>query len=667
MMNPFSHFRRIPAMKRPAAWIAAGLVVNAILAATANARFHWFFLSGSSVTMPVREVFVWTIIIVAILANLAQIAGLTCLLRKVFRIWWIGAFAWAATIGLWPLAALLPVLLRLGDRPAARLAAWGGAAFLLAGVCYGLMEGADVPAAYWGVLVFGYLGTGLVLAALRRHEGNTSSHRAFAWVFAATVAIAIATQPAWHVRRMERQADEAFDSLLETLGFSREQVEAMFVLHPPVATEDDVLAALNAGALDAEGDSLSELRKMVYASKGGKGSVRLHPLLLEEIDAIKTWFATHTNRATAADAVSSSPDYRSCLPGPETFENAVAANVLQPDPRLTISDSMSYASLIQIRADAALTIGEGTAGAEAAIRFHNMAARFEQMPTLLNFLVASEIDGLESVLLHIRIDLWSEEALLAMQRRADNAVEAAEQRARAALACEACYMKYIGKQAVTELMQSGTALLRGSRAFDFWMAEEFRAQFRFMAESWEAERPLFATAEDEPLGETIVRLEEEEEKRSRVLPPVAKMTVRAQSSTIDEFTVTVRNRAAFVRAAVAIERYRRTHGSLPPSLDELVPDFLPSVPVDAHDGKPLAYEPGPIAIPEEVFPVLDDPDALAVKARAHQGFEPEPETRTLPAQTLPGFLLAMPNYRHSRPDYRKRERDDTDYFFFIPD
>ncbi len=70
---------------------------------------------------------------------------------------------------------------------------------------------------------------------------------------------------------------------------------------------------------------------------------------------------------------------------------------------------------------------------------------------------------------------------------------------------------------------------------------------------------------------------------------------------------------------------------------------------------------------QEEFPVLDDPDALAAKARAHQGFAPEPETRTLPAQTLPGFRLAMPNYRHSRPDYRKRERADTDYLFFIPD
>ena len=37
----------------------------------------------------------------------------------------------------------------------------------------------------------------------------------------------------------------------------------------------------------------------------------------------------------------------------------------------------------------------------------------------------------------------------------------------------------------------------------------------------------------------------------------------------------------------------------------------------------------------------------------------EPETRTLPAQTLPGFRLTLPDYRGSK-------RRDTDHFFYIP-
>jgi len=47
--------------------------------------------------------------------------------------------------------------------------------------------------------------------------------------------------------------------------------------------------------------------------------------------------------------------------------------------------------------------------------------------------------------------------------------------------------------------------------------------------------------------------------------------------------------------ALAIERYRLSHGQLPASLDDLVPDHLPGVPQDPFDGRPLRYrrlEPG---------------------------------------------------------------------------
>lgn len=43
------------------------------------------------------------------------------------------------------------------------------------------------------------------------------------------------------------------------------------------------------------------------------------------------------------------------------------------------------------------------------------------------------------------------------------------------------------------------------------------------------------------------------------------------------------------RVALAIERYRLRHRELPKSLDDLVPEFLPEVPLDPFDGKPLRY------------------------------------------------------------------------------
>ena len=43
------------------------------------------------------------------------------------------------------------------------------------------------------------------------------------------------------------------------------------------------------------------------------------------------------------------------------------------------------------------------------------------------------------------------------------------------------------------------------------------------------------------------------------------------------------------RVAIALERHRLKHGSFPPSLEELVPGFLPVIPKEVFDGAPLHY------------------------------------------------------------------------------
>jgi hypothetical protein len=41
------------------------------------------------------------------------------------------------------------------------------------------------------------------------------------------------------------------------------------------------------------------------------------------------------------------------------------------------------------------------------------------------------------------------------------------------------------------------------------------------------------------------------------------------------------------RTGLAVEAYRRQHGQYPERLEQLVPEFLPAVPVDPRDGQPL--------------------------------------------------------------------------------
>lgn len=45
-----------------------------------------------------------------------------------------------------------------------------------------------------------------------------------------------------------------------------------------------------------------------------------------------------------------------------------------------------------------------------------------------------------------------------------------------------------------------------------------------------------------------------------------------------------------VLAALAVERHRNRFGRLPHSLEDLVPEFLKTIPIDPYDGKPLKYK-----------------------------------------------------------------------------
>ena len=43
------------------------------------------------------------------------------------------------------------------------------------------------------------------------------------------------------------------------------------------------------------------------------------------------------------------------------------------------------------------------------------------------------------------------------------------------------------------------------------------------------------------------------------------------------------------QTALAVERFRLAHGTLPERLDALVPQFVSAVPADPFDGQPLRY------------------------------------------------------------------------------
>ena len=193
-----------------------------------------------------------------------------------------------------------------------------------------------------------------------------------------------------------------------------------------------------------------------------------------------------------------------------------------------------------------------------------------------------------------------------------------------------------------------SAFLFSSIAFDYWIAAERRAYYRHALVTWKEANRILGLGASASLGEEIERFREEDDRRGTALPPLAAAFSASLPFTLERI-VFLRDKASFVRAAVAVERFRRAKGALPPSLDALVPEFISDIPRSARTGAPLLYEPGPIEIPEETLPLLRDPDEAAAESRNRSGdtrlatHDESRETRILPAMTLPGFRLTLPD------------------------
>ncbi len=667
------------ALRTPAFSIAAGLFATAATGLCAHLVVYWLLLSGRVwPRLHVRETILFLGGIV-LAAQLLLAAGLSRLLRKAFRVWWAGAILWglaSVATGLWPLAALVPAALRLKNRRAALFAALAGGVFLLAGA---LLPAGCLHAAFWSIPVICAAATVLTLAALRALDDGARPHRSLAWMFALVFLASIATQPALHVGRVSREADAALAELLEAID-SPVDPHSMLPGPPPVPVAEDPVAALDADAIESDKRSFSTLGRMLAPPYGAPP--RRHPWAQEELAAVAAWFATHTNLTAEADAMTDAPGYRSCLPGAESFVEAARGPFGSREPRAP--EALTVAQVLYRRAHMALAAGDGDAGADAVRRLGNLLPIFEREPLLESFLMSVFIRDLALRLIERRIDLWNEEDLLALRRLAEDSPAWAERRVRIVLASSflcgegmfriiledtlrgGCLFLSEGNATSSGWrgMAAGYALLRGSSVPDYWIAAECRAYYRNALLTWKAARRILEMDEGPALDGEIRRLHEDDSQRGTALPPLAASYSAYLPDIMLDRLVASRDMASFIRAAVAVERFRRARGALPASLDALVPDFLAAVPLAARTGKPLLYEPGPIEVPEETFPVLRDPDEAAAESRGEggdtrlaTGGKPGPETRTLPAMTLPGFRLTLPDA------YGRQNRDQTIDFF----
>jgi hypothetical protein len=107
--------------------------------------------------------------------------------------------------------------------------------------------------------------------------------------------------------------------------------------------------------------------------------------------------------------------------------------------------------------------------------------------------------------------------------------------------------------------------------------------------------------------------------------------------TLLERAVEAESRRRVLVTAIALERYRVRHGSLPKSLAELAPDLVPAVPVDFIDGQPLRYQPqsdGHFVLYSVGLDGRDDGGTLAQPKAAGYAGMPGPHSGPAPADLV---------------------------------
>jgi hypothetical protein len=76
---------------------------------------------------------------------------------------------------------------------------------------------------------------------------------------------------------------------------------------------------------------------------------------------------------------------------------------------------------------------------------------------------------------------------------------------------------------------------------------------------------------------------------SRGSKPLLIRSVGFSTSMVDHAVLGSKAGLRCAIVAIALERYRRVHGRWPDSLAALVPEYIPSVPIDPYDGAPLRF------------------------------------------------------------------------------
>lgn len=243
--------------------------------------------------------------------------------------------------------------------------------------------------------------------------------------------------------------------------------------------------------------------------------------------------------------------------------------------------------LLSLRTLDSILRGEDDAAANSAVSMLRMIRIFDFHPTMVLHAVKAGFVALacEDIRLLLERGHPSEESLAKLQKVLSETIPAnALERT---LLAERVYQTEMARNLIPEnitsrLLQDKVPDLpeRLPVPATFWIRLRLRQKavryFRDMTRLITAARRPWPEPWDAIIGNAV----KSGKKPSRLLSSSA-MSVRLTAQTLTAMRCTI--------LAIVIERYRRSHGELPGSLDEVLPAYISSIPLDPFTGKKLLY------------------------------------------------------------------------------
>ena len=539
----------------------------------------------------------------------------------------------------WPFALLAPATRRLGGRSACALALSGGIAGLLPTLSVLLVHLSSNPlpfSPHYPALLLSALSTALLLAALAKTAPSRRATRALSIAFALLVLLSLATQPVFLRPAFRAEADAALAALIDATGTALRPDAPYPDAIPPVPPDADPIAALDLDTIREQGTRLAEVTASLSARwTTNRPLCRLHPFTSEEIARVADALDAVPDLRAAAEAFSA-PGYRSSLPGGTTPGDGT---LLEPELESSV---LHYAHFLAWRAAIAARNDDLPALRADLERLANCAAIAAREPFLIGPLLASAILKFPFVSSAIQstLPLLPDDALVDLPDAAVSLSALIDSHCGDSIACESFF---IARYILGEYWIADLSSILGVRNPTIALLSFFPPSWReCLALSAQTDIYHYCTALAADLLPALAlppnaasaafqAALQRAEARLETLPVFAAV-VAIEPKFLLEGLLAPRDIATFLRTAVAIERHRRARGTLPATLDALVPDFLPALPLESFTGAPLAYQPGPIDLPEETLR-SSPPEAPVV----------------LPPVTLPGYLLSLPSSRPDRP------------------